>query len=482
MSDDEKLNLRDLPPVPPIEWYKGGRRMSQTLASRVNVCMRSAYLYAKHNGGAGSHQLDRGTLVHEFWARMLVELVRRREPSLYVAAVDEDPVHAENAVASLTSAMVDEILRERPDLQPTLAEIDAARAMCFHLAVANDIDPETIIGIERKFVLELDCGVVVSGRVDVATSSEPGWAEVHDAKTTFNVATEEDFDDFQVKLYLTLVALGRPVEKGPNGEEVLLEPLGGSFNRFRGREVYPRPRPYEHPDGRRTLKERGFEQVYTRTELHDFKNDLELLALRLLHGIETGKFPAIPGSHCSTCTSTPECPLPSHLRRYAGTILTPAQAAEAWAWAQTQKIRVAATEKEVKNFVKGEGPFVLGDDAIGFTIVEKGMRFKQRKGKSLLPDLVEAAEARAKYGSEFKLEDYVLTGGVENRFGPVDMPPDEVAEIRRQQYGDDDAGDGDVGLDGDGERARGEGADGADGAAGGGPGDDAGPGDQPPGV
>lgn len=351
MSDTERLNLRDLPPVEPVD---PPERLSQTLARLFDRCKRSAYLYMKHGGGTPSHDLDRGTAAHMFAERLMRTLIEQEEPSLYAPAEGEDPVSAARQVASMTAAMVDEIAAEHPELTLPAFEWDAVRQMAYHLAVGLDVDPRNVVGIEQKFVLDLECGWTLSGKVDLA-SIDGDFGYVDDWKTSFHVPPQGDFEkSIQVKLYAVLLMFGQPVTKRPKGEE-RHPPLGDGLQFVRGRELYPR---YLTDDLR--LRERY--SVFSRQQLVDFRlNDLERIGRDLSAALESWKFPAVPGSHCSECPCEPECPLPADLRRHAGEINSEEQAVEALAWAERTSDRVNATRKEVRNFAKSHGPLRVGD-------------------------------------------------------------------------------------------------------------------------
>jgi hypothetical protein len=349
---DDRLDLRDLPPVEPVE---PPTRLSQTLARYFDRCPRSAYLYVKYRGGVPSHPLNRGTLFHLFAERLMTDLIQQGERSLFAPAEGEDPLHAARQVASMTTAIVDEVLAEHPDLHLASDELDAVRAMAYHTAVALDVEPEKVIGVEQKFVLDLDCGWTVSGKVDLAWL-DSDWGYVEDYKTGLHIPSQGDFEhSIQVKLYAALLMFGQPVAKRPDGSEERHPPLGDGLQFVRGRELYPR---YLTDDLR--LRERY--SVFSRQQLVDFRlNDLERIGRDLSAALESWKFPAVPGSHCSECPCEPECPLPAELRRHAGEINSEEQAVEALAWAERTSDRVNATRKEVRNFAKSHGPLRVGD-------------------------------------------------------------------------------------------------------------------------
>lgn len=392
--------MRNFPPVPPVPRPE---RLSQTLLKHMDRCPRAAYLYLKHGGGAASHAMYRGSLFHLFVERTTMELVVRGEKTLYAPQPGEDAVAAAREVASMTKGMVDELARERPDLLVPAAEMDRVRTMAYHWAVGMDFDPEQVVGVERKFVLDLDCGWTISGKVDLATFLRDSYLGIDDYKTSMAVPAQEAFDEsFQQRLYALLVLFGFPVEK-VDGVEVRLEPVGEHVAYVRGREVYPRAA--LRADGSMVSREK----TWSRTEIADFRLDVERTGEGFARALETGDWPAVAGPHCSECPAPAECPIPKHLRRFAGSINTPDQAAEAWAWAMRVKDDVAATEREVKAFVKArEAPVRVGDVEYDFEVTES--RALRKRGRDTDWDgLQEAVVEATTFGTPFDVADWIRT-------------------------------------------------------------------------
>jgi hypothetical protein len=314
------------PPVP-VE------RLSQTALGHADRCLHSFLLYARHNGGAPSIPKARGSLLHACYERLLRNLIEEDEQTLYALQPNEDEAEAKRAVASLTEAIVSEVRAERPDLHVPAAEADRVRAMLFHLAVANPVDPARVVAVERKFVLDIG-PCTVSGKIDVATM-EGQHADVVDIKTALHLPSQEAYEDsIQHKVYALLLAFGQPARKitcpgcdgrgdAPGGRDCPTclsdgfvehrDPcIGAHVQWVNCREVYPR---YLMDDG--TVWER--ERKMTRTELHDFRVDLEALVARILTARDEGEWPATPGSHCLTyCPAAHECPLPEAFRGPVG--------------------------------------------------------------------------------------------------------------------------------------------------------------------
>jgi hypothetical protein len=57
----EALDLRNQPPMPEGERPERPSRLSQTFLRHAANCPRSGALYLLFGGGAGSHEMDRGT-------------------------------------------------------------------------------------------------------------------------------------------------------------------------------------------------------------------------------------------------------------------------------------------------------------------------------------------------------------------------------------------------------------------------------------
>lgn len=464
MSDDERLNLRDLPPVPELDHWPA--RYSQTLLRNADSCLRSAYLYVKYNGGTPGHQLDRGTLAHAAFERMTLDMLSRGASRLWEpeftqddagAVVQEDPAIAARQVASLTAAVVDEVYAEDLSLTVPTGDKDDVRVMAYHWAVGMQLDPNTVVAVERKFVMDI-AGHEVSGKIDLASISGE-VADVVDYKTSLDVPDKEKYErSFQGKLYALLLCFGHPVERVPCGDcdgwggrasvqdaarakvskgdiepsekcesckgrgtvERREDPIGERVAWVRTRELYPR---YLDADG--SLRQR--DAVRSRTELADFRADVERLIERLDNARESWKFPAISGySHCNQCPCEPECPLPAHLRRYAGAINTHEQAAEAAEWADRTKDRVAATEKELRGFAGAHGPIRYGADLRREFVASDGRAVKKVKGRSDWDGLVDAVTRAAELGEPFAVDEWVKPTQSMS-FKRVQLTADELA-------------------------------------------------------
>lgn len=436
VSDLEPIRLRDLPPVPPV---RVPPRMSQTLLRHEENCPRSAYLYLKYKGGRPGLALDRGTLAHMAFERLLIQLVATGEES-YATAEDRD-------VASMTAAVVSEIVAEHPELIARPAEWDDAREMAYHWALGYDVSPSTVLGVEQTYVLDVPTpdGTVweVRGKIDVAYVIGDDGAGVDDYKTHFNPATETDYrESFQGKLYAILLCFGVPVAEeactmcgghgsifgldvsqeefraavrgeasvkaqaecpGCSGRGVVerrLERQGDWIQHVRTREVYPR---FLRDDN--TLP--TAENTLTRQELQDARHDLELLVARLAGRFESWKFPARHGPHCTQCPAKLECPIPEHLRDHAGTINTPEEASEAAIRLAHDEDHIAARRAELRNWTIANGPIWLSDEEELAIVVSESRSVKRRGKGTDWEGFFEAIERAVEFGEPFDPDDWV---------------------------------------------------------------------------
>lgn len=451
------MSYRDLPPV--NEPVDAPARLSQTLLGKADACMRSAFLYLRHHGGAPAGNLDFGTAAHLCWERMMLDLIAHGERTLYAPAEGEDPAAAALEVASLSAAVVDEVLRERPGLQVSKLGADRLRVLAFHWAMAQPVDPESVVAVERKFVLDLECGWAVSGKVDLAHVLSPDALGITDYKSSFPPAADESEPDefFQLRFYSLLVLFGQPVEdvpcprdhatitlqgepmkwavRGPGEEwqtcpecegrgtvEQRLAPIGDGINYVRPKLVYPR---VLRQDGE--LHRRPETGVLTRTQVADFRADVERDAEKVAAALESGLWPAVPGSHCSMCPCPVECPLPEELRQHAGTINTVEECAEALEWADRTAAEVGATKREARRFVEAHGPVRWGADRE--TLLEAGESWKTDWVR-----LEEGVLAAVEYGEPFDLS-MVRTRQVSTKLKTRTLKGPELVGSAEERFG-----------------------------------------------
>lgn len=357
-------------------------KVGQTFLKYEDRCPRSAYLYLKFRGGPGGHALARGEAFHDFAARATATLIANDEPS-----IPQD----------VARSILDEVLTDRIDLVIPAAERDALRAMAWNWAEATSIDPARIILVEQLMTWEVG-GFTIRGRIDLALD-EGGLCVIPDYKTSFYVPPQDDFEgDFQTQLYGAMVAFGETAD----GERI-----GASFNQFRFENVFPRY--LREDDG--TLATRSFER--SREDLVNLRSDVETQLARLRRAIESGKWPAIPGAHCSECPAAHECPLPIAFRPESEVPETIEEAQQLAEWRFTEKRRMERVGRRLKAFAEREGVVIpIGEQRyLGFNVV-MGERMKRKvldpsgaklDGKVALRLGVEGA---VEYGHPFDWDDY----------------------------------------------------------------------------
>lgn len=419
------------PPAEPIR--RPRPRLSATLATKLDTCKRSGYLYLRHDGAPASHEMMRGTALHLFAEEMEHELVKSGDQSLLAAIRDEDPTAAMGEVASITAAMVNGIRDEHPDLTIPEYEWDKVREMAYHLGIGFDVDlADTVTGIEQKYVLDLDCGLRLVGKVDLSLMVGPDLGQADDYKTQFYIPEQKDFDrGMQLPVYGVLMCFGHrvfgascpdcqgagvlldPEDGAPDRGNVvchecngagevdgpLEEPLGGHLQAVRLREVYPR---FLSDDG--TVRYR--ERIMSRTELATVRDALEAMGRDLLARLESWDFPAVNGPHCTYCPAMHDCPIPRSHRRFAGEIGSKAEAAEALSWADRQSALVKATRAEARRHVEAFGPVEL-DGNVWEIVVSEQTGLKKKGRNSDWQGLEVAARAAADYGEPFVVEDWL---------------------------------------------------------------------------
>lgn len=435
------------------------RTLRQSLLARADACRRSAYLALKYPNQT-AHELAFGSAAHAFLERLLSDLIAQGEQSLYAPAEGEDPVAAAREVASLSGAMVDEILREHPEWPVPVAHeshsVDHLREVCYHVAVGLDVDPGSVLGLEQSFELDLECGWTLTGRVDVLTQLRPDTLGVDDAKSSFNVESESAFEAlFQMRAYPLLVMFGHPVEfleceacdgrgekiydgemgvcvscEGAGGETRRLPALGDGIQFIRSRHLYPR----YLDDG--TLRERSV--ILTRQQIQDWRHDVERLAADLVARFgswDEDAWPAISGSHCNECACQMECPLPAKLREYAGTVNDRDRAGLVLASAERMRAQASAAVKEVRNWAKLNGAVRVGDYEWDWRDTAKW----ETDWGELEPAIFEAAN----FGAPFDLGLYRREKVVQS-FTKRKLSPDELAAGDEEAHADGDARWGEV--------------------------------------
>jgi hypothetical protein len=298
-------------------------------------------------------------------------------------------------LSEMTGAVVDEVLDGSPELVLRQSDADAVRAMAYHLAIGLDVPPEQVLGIERPFETMVG-GEKVTATVDLLYEVDAETLGIVDYKSGFGVPALDEFEHgfygFQLRLYSWIATLEM-----------------GGYSRVEARCLFPR---YLDSDGRvreRRLvldkqrlqefgrdmarlvrKTQGFFEVLTRNVYEARLGTEETLAAkRVEHG---QKWPAVAGDHCTYCPCEPECPIPAHLRRWAGQIQEPEHAAEALEWSDRMSDRVRATREEARRFVEKYGPVGAGDYVYEL-VVSESQGLRKKSGRSDWEGMAEAVAA-----------------------------------------------------------------------------------------
>lgn len=460
------------PRMEPVSWeVERPRRMSVTLGRKADECARDAGLYLRYKGKASTGPLIRGSLGHLALERIMGSLMAHGESSLFAPQPGEDPVKAAAEVSQTTKDWVDELAVET-GWPISEAELDQCRIVAYHFAIANDVDPGQVVALEQTFVLPLDDGGELIGKVDLAWMTPEGILEVRDYKTSLYVPEEAAVQSLvQVPWYAALILWGRPlhrrdcdcagqvtlvcracggrdlypaqyVEKhmvdgqawascttcgapdrdgtpqdvvpcarceGRGYVEELGEPLGLDFVQWvRCMQVYP----MFINEASGLMSSRGGDRLWSLPDLRDKANAASRIWARVLRGVNERVWPAKSGSHCAECTARVECPLPAQLRSHAGEIDSAEQASEAMEWAVRQGALVTATKKEVASFMKtARAP----EDArlpVGsdtFGFVVSHPRSLRKKGQAAdWEGLEDAALAAADEGEPFAIDDWLV--------------------------------------------------------------------------
>jgi len=321
----ERIDWRDLPPIPPEAQphFPDDWTPSQTFLRTMDFCDRAALLHLQHGGGAGTHELNRGSVVHETidrLLRMLVAAQSQRGPGADRLDFEYEVTAGERA-EQLSGQLEDqvppefgrevlyEVMNDNPELQVSAEERDACRYMVDHWCRGTRFEPGKIIGIEKTLTLETG-GFRVLVRPDLIEEPEPKVCRIRDWKT----AWPPDSEDFRAQAY---DSHGNPRWAGNyqlNMAAVVAAfgitddglPLG-NFDRFVLDLEFPR-----------ILRDDGIDQrrvEVDRLQVEAFREDLDL-QLRRLREVCIGKrkWQATAGNHCSECPAEVACPLPRVLR------------------------------------------------------------------------------------------------------------------------------------------------------------------------
>lgn len=351
----------DLPPANGIETPKTLRQTALRYADR---CRRAGYLYWKNDGGLPSGPMYRGRAFHAVAEQLTKSCLEHGE-----ATVDQH----------MAKSALEDVLQSNLDWVVPSEEMEPLRIMCQHFADHFQMPPTQPL-VEQLFHLPVS-GSVVSGTVDLA------WCEgdtlyLRDYKTSMGgIPTRDEISSkdengnpkgakaFQLIVYSLLVADGEAQDtdwKIPAG-----------VNKFDVAFVYPY---HVNSDGTGLL-ERGL--VIERPELIEHRAWLESLVHGVEYGFHTGKWPAVPGSHCSQCPSPLECPLPAHLRKVQGISpyeRDPSELAEEYFFMREDLKRLLSG---LKGYAETHGPIQFGADLeLSFKRTDSNRMTK--RGKELL--------------------------------------------------------------------------------------------------
>jgi hypothetical protein len=457
-------DLRRLPPAEPLELTERQlTRFSMTLLRYFNRCARSAYLSLKWGGGPPGHHLNRGSVAHAAFERMMHTMIDAGEPRIPM---------------DMAKLIMAEAIAQSPHVVPA-EEQGRLRVMAAHFAEGVVIDPSLVVGVERKLRLRVGDFDVIC-KLDVVLR-DGEVLEIWDWKTAYAMSRSDEIAEvlrdgrmgpkaFQLLVYVLAAAFGEPIRRceecdgrgeivfatlpggmprrvqpgevihvrgepssaiydadecpdcGGSGDVVDGEPLGEGVNLFRALELYPQ---FLFDDG---LGRRGPLDV-TRPELIDHQLMLEGLVMKLgaqlgvvpVDGIEPWTFEAVPGSHCPECPARGECPIPEHIRAPWGAINSMEEAEAAAVELEMQRAHDRARQTELRKFAERHGPIRVGaDEVMDFSPEER--RSVDREG------LLSAATEAAEFGVPFD-PDLFVKRSTSNRFSKRKLAPDELAEM-----------------------------------------------------
>lgn len=449
----EKVDFRDLPPIPPEDQpdFPEGWTPSQTFLRTMDACDRAALLHLKYGGGAATHELNRGSLMHETidrLLRMLVASQRERVAGLGTEVAADyvvDAAHAEHLADQLEDKIppdfgrqvLYEVMHDNPAMQVSAEERDVLRYLIDHWCRGTSFPPGQIIGIEKTLTLETG-GFRVLVRPDLIEEPEPRVCRIRDWKS----AWPPDAEDFRAQAY---DSRGNPRWAGNyqlNMAAVVAAfgitddglPLG-NFDRFILDLEYPR-----------ILREDGIDRrrvEVDRLQVQAFRDDLDL-QLRRLREVCMGKrkWQATSGNHCSECPAEVACPLPRVLRPESqmANLETLADLEEKATTCFHMGRRTERLKRRIKKRAAEMPPeslelFRVGDRELRGVRIGKDLAFvfdETEKVEIIDRDnMLAAAEAAAQFGEPFNREDHL------KRSRTVSFAKRKVAPLRREN-GDDD--------------------------------------------
>lgn len=413
----DPIDLRTFPPVPPLSVVPDHWR--QTFVSKHTECPRSAYLYLKYNGGALTHPLAGGTLLHRALERFVRHLIENGE-------------HMGNPETA--KDILNEVLVESTDLNVSPDRFDSLRAMMFHMAEGFRVGDKPVF-IETPVSVEIG-GRRITGTIDFGELlGDGGELLIVDYKSAFYNAARRDVDPdeeeyvptkeewpgtFQLVLYAYAAATG----------EIDGSPF--NFNNvpvWRLRQIHPRQ--FWHNEGVPAYRE----AVIDRDTLLDWRLYLEAEIDKLKRAFQGWQFPAIIGHHCDYCPASAECPIPAPLRKYRGEIRTPEDAARA-AITRDRHLRIAGELWDaLKGFAKADGRRIrYGLDLELYWRKTEGEKLKEKvavpgstkkiKGREALRDAIRRLD---ELGIPLDWKEF-FTPTVSTRLAKRTLTPQELAE------------------------------------------------------
>lgn len=311
-------------------------KASQTFLSRFNVCPFSAALYLKTKGGPQSPAMLRGSLFHRFVEESVAYLVDEGETQM-PPEVGKDRMMA--------------LIRDSGEHLPEY-EMNALRAMAWNWSDATVIDPDEIVGLEQMIELQIG-NWTVRGKLDFAEIGPVQGALIRDYKTQINIPSQDEIENgaksFQGRFYALLLLFGIPENES--------FPLGNGLDEVRVELAFPR---YSNPETGELI---GREVTWTRDQLVDFRNSLEIHLAELDESLESGEWHASPGSWCAECPLRSACPIPEQAMEFE-VIESVEQAEQALSLHLTRDAAQRRLMKSVSSFHEDHAqPIVVGDYA-----------------------------------------------------------------------------------------------------------------------
>jgi hypothetical protein len=434
-DEPRAVNWRDLPPIPveaqPTILGDPDFTPSQTFLRAMDRCDGAALLYLQHRGGGATHELNRGSIVHETidrLIRLLIEAHRQRaagaggtdfeyevtagERAEQLAEQREDRIPPEYGREILYEVMAD-----NPEMQVSAEERDACRYMIDHFCRGTRFDPKTILGVEKTLTLETG-GFRVLIRPDLLEEPEPRVLRIRDWKTAWPPDSEDfraqAYDDqgnprwagnYQLNMTAVVAAFGITDDGLPLG----------NFDRFILDLEFPRI--LRNENGEKKIDQRRVE--VDRLQVQAFRDDLDLQLHRLRTVcIDKRKWQPTPGNHCAECTAEVACRLPRVLRPESQ--MADLQDVDDLAEAGTRWHFMTRSAERLKRRLKKAAEAILPEALESFTVDDeevKGVRIGKDLAlvfmdveKTEVPDrdnLLAAAEAAANFGEPFDRDDHV---------------------------------------------------------------------------